>query len=140
MTNQPPRETKDNESLGEKFSETFNNLKQNDKIDSLYKYAQDNTRDTVAYILLILGIILLFFKHLWGGALIGIIVGIYLYDEIMAIVQNLNGFIEEQGMVRSLVLAGVVLGFFISAPMIFIGGAVGLGIKHLVGNEKKPPR
>lgn len=134
LPNEPQEKEQRKESAGNKFSDTFNNLKNNENLDNLYKYAQDNTRDTVAYVLLILGIILLFFKPIWGGALIGIVVGIYMYREIITLLQNINGFIEEQGMVRSLVLAGMVLGFFISAPMIFIGAAIGVGFKHLLGN------
>lgn len=135
MVNQAPKGSKEKESIGDKVSETLSNLKQNEQIESLYRYAQDNTRDTVAYVLLILGIIFLFFKPLWGGALIGLVVGIYLYNEIITLIKNINGFIEEQGMVRSLVLGGMFLGFFISAPMIFVGAAIGLGFKHLIGSK-----
>lgn len=133
MTNIPSKDPKrDDNSLKEKFNETFSNLKKNEKIDALYHYAQENTRDTIAYIVLIVGILLIFFKPFWGGLLVGIVVGIYFYNEILAILMDMNGFIEAQGMVRSLILGGIAIAFFISAPMIFIGAALAVGVKYFL--------
>lgn len=135
MTNTPSNKPKKvDPSIKDKLSDTFNNLKKNENIDAVYQYAQENTRDTIAYIVLIIGILLIFFKPFWGGLLVGIVVGIYFYNEILAIVQDLNGFIESQGMVRSLILGGIAIAFFISAPMIFIGAALAVGVKYFIGS------
>lgn len=133
-SNRPKKDDKD-DSLKDKFNETLNNLKKNEHFDAVYQYAQENTRDTVAYIVLILGILLIFFKPFWGGLLVGLVVGIYFYNEILAIFQDLNGFIEAQGMVRSLILGGIAVAFFISAPMIFIGAALAVGVKYFIGSS-----
>lgn len=139
MVNTPPNSPKkDDESLKAKFNETFNNLKKNEKFDAVYQYAQDNTRDTIAYIVLIIGILLLFFNEFWGGLLVGIVVGIYFYNELLAIAQDVNAFIETQGMVRSLIIGGIAIAFFISAPMIFIGAAFAVAIKYFVGAASGP--
>lgn len=139
MTNVPPNDPerkdppkKEGDSLQGKFQETFSNMKKNEKFDAVYQYAQGNTRDTIAYIVLIIGILLLFFKPFWGGVLVGAVVGIYFYNEIIGVIKDFNGFVEAQGMVRSLVLGGVALSFFISAPMIFIGAAFAAGVKYFV--------
>lgn len=135
MTNTTPNKPKKvDPSIKDKLNETFNSLKKNENIDAMYQYAQENTRDTIAYIVLIIGILLIFFKPFWGGLLVGIVVGIYFYNEILAIVQDLNGFIEAQGMVRSLILGGIAIAFFISAPMIFIGAALAVGVKYFIGS------
>lgn len=134
--NSPPEEGK-----GKKLSETLDSLTKKENIESLVGYAKSNTRDTIAYILMILGLVILFFHPIYGGLLIGIITGFYFSSEILAIVKNLNDFIEQQGMVRSLILGGAALGFFILAPGIYIGIAVIIGIKQLIllgdGSDKK---
>ncbi len=131
-------EAKKEESVKQKITETLDSLKKNDKIDTLYNYAQGNTRDTIAYVLLILGIILLFFTPFWGGILVGLVLGLYFYDELISVVKDVNGLIDDQGMVRSLVLGASVLAFFIAAPGIFFGAAIAVGIKHLtLPPEKK---
>jgi CHASE3 domain sensor protein len=138
MTNTPsnrPKKDDNNASLKDKFNDTLNNLKKNEQFDAVYQYAQENTRDTVAYIVLIVGILLIFFKPFWGGLLVGAVVGIYFYNEIIGVFQDLNGFIEAQGMVRSLILGGIAIAFFISAPMIFIGAALAVGAKYFIGSS-----
>lgn len=54
---EPSNPNKKNEpSAKDKLVETFEKLKQ----EGLYTYAKSNTRDTIAYILLVVGLILLF--------------------------------------------------------------------------------
>ncbi len=130
-------ETKEEGSVKEKFSETLGSLKKNEKIEDLYKYAKSNTSDTVAYVAMILGILILFFEPFYGGAIIGIVAGLYFSKEIMVPVRNLEGFIEELGMVRSLILGGLLLAFFIKLPMAFIGAAIAVGVKQLIYPENK---
>lgn len=98
-------------------------------------YFQPSTKDMIAYVLLVLGIILLFFQHLYGGALIGIVAGVYFSKEIINILKNANTYVEEQGLARSLIIAGLLLAFFVSAPAIFIGAAVVVLLRWFVFSE-----
>lgn len=120
-----------------KISETLDSLRSNEKIETLFSYAKTNTMDTVAYILLILGIVFLFFNPFTGGLMIGVIAGIYFSEEIASFVEGYNEFIETAGMVKSLILGGALLALFISAPGIFIGGAIAAGVKHLLAPGAK---
>lgn len=95
-----------------------------DKYGNLVNYAQGNPRDVVAYIMLLLGIILLFFQPLVGGLLIGLVAGVYFSKEMIALIKNFDEWVDRQGLGRSLVLGGIALAFFISAPAIFIGAAI----------------
>lgn len=119
----------------EKLSETFDKIKKNEKVEEIYNYASNNTRDTIAYIILALAIILMFSVPFWGGLLIGLVGGIYFSDELVAWVKNINQFIESQGYSRSVVIGGVTVGFFLAAPAIFIGAALAIGIKRMVVPE-----
>src|ERR1700758_3069298 len=118
MTSTDPNKPKDDGSFKEKLTQKLDKLKQDDRVDGLFKYAKSNTKDTIAYIILIIGIILFFFMPPYGGLLIGLIVGLYFSDEIMYVITHFNDFIDEQGLVRVLVLAALTIAFFIAAPFI----------------------
>lgn len=106
-----------------------------EKMGDLYQYAKGNPRDIFAYALMIIGIILLFFQPIYGGLLIGLVVGSYFFKEITAFAKELESFVEREGFVRSLVLGSALLAFFISLPSIFIGAALVVGIKLFLGNN-----
>lgn len=98
-------------------------------------YFQPNPKDLIAYGLLIVGIILLFFSPIYGEILIGIVAGVYFSKEILSVVQDANAQIERIGLSRSLIIAGILLAFLISAPAIFIGAAVVVLLRWFVFNE-----
>lgn len=101
----------------------------------LFSYAKTNTRDALAYIILIMGVILLFFERFSGELLIGVIFGLYYSLEIQSLFRNFNEFIEEQGVVRGIVLGVVTIALFISAPGIFIGAVLAVIIKYLFNSH-----
>ena len=101
-------------------------------LESLFSYAKNNIVDTIAYILIILGIVLVLFSNFYGGILVGLIVGYYYSAEIISILKNVNQTIHDLGIPRALILGATVLALFISAPGIFIGGAVAAALKHVV--------
>lgn len=124
-------------SVKEKFNETLESIKKHEKVEDLYKYAKTNTVDTVAYVAMILGILILFFEPFYGGAIIGVVAGLYFSEEILKPLQSIEDFIERLGMVKSLIFGGLLLAFFIKAPMIFVGAAIAVGVKQLLLPSKK---
>lgn len=140
MTNHTPaKQTKEppesHESFKEKFQASFQRLKSNEKLEQTFSYATANTRDTISYVILIIGIVLLFFHDIYGGALIGLIAGFYFSSEILALFHNSNAFIEEQGIVKSLIGGGLLLALFISAPAIFVGIALAVAVRQILFPE-----
>lgn len=128
-----PNKKENKTSFRDKFKESFDKLKKNDKVEGMYNYASSNTKDMIAYALLLVGLLLLFAQPSWyGETLIGVIFGLYFGAEVLSLLQNYQDFIEDQGVVKSLVLGGVLLAFFIKAPFIFIGAAVALAIGKLI--------
>lgn len=132
---QSPKKPEGTESFQDKFKNTLQGLKSNEKLENLVGYATANTRDTISYVLLIIGIILMFFHSFYGGALIGLIAGFYFSSEIMAIIKHGNDLVEEQGIVKSLIAGGLVLALFISAPAIFVGAALAVAIRQILFPE-----
>ncbi|MBN9377442.1 MAG: hypothetical protein BGO14_10140 [Chlamydiales bacterium 38-26] len=105
--------------------------------DGFLNYAKTNTKDVLAYVILILGVVLLFFERFSGELLIGVIFGLYYAVEIQALFRNFNEFIEEQGIVRGIVLGVVTIALFISAPGIFIGTILAVIIRYLFNPEAR---
>lgn len=103
--------------------------------EGLLDYFKNHSRETISYILLILGILLLFYEPVYGGLLVGIIAGIYFGDELIHYIKNWKTSINSQNryaeVARHLISAGVAIAFFISAPAIFLGAAISIGIKQL---------
>jgi len=118
-----------------KFSDTFENLKENETIGKFIHYAQENTQDTIAYALLLVGILWSFFHAFYGGILVGLVAGFYFSKEITQFVMSFNQLMAVQGTARSIIFFGALLTLFIASPGIFIGGAIMIGLKILLRSE-----
>lgn len=116
--------------------EDLSKKKEEKEASGLFNFAKTNTKDAIAYIILIIGVILLFFERFSGELLIGIIFGLYYSFEIQSLFRNFNEFIEEQGIVRGIVLGVTTIALFISAPGIFIGAVLAVIIKYLFAADK----
>ncbi|MCB1111231.1 MAG: hypothetical protein H7A37_06745 [Chlamydiales bacterium] len=124
-------------SFKDKFHETLDTLKKNEKIEDLYSYASSNTADTIAFVAMVLGILIVWFNPFYGGLIIGVVTGLYFTEELAKPFYSLEGFIEEQGMIRSLVLGGLLLSFFFFLPGVFIGAFIAVVIKQLLMPDKR---
>ncbi len=130
------RDKDDNKSLKDKFNDHLESFKKSEKMEEIYNYATNNIRDTIAYILMIAGLILMMFEPSWYGAtLVGVIFGLYFSDSIIQRIRNFDLFVEKNGLVRVLILAGTLLAFFIASPFIFIGAAVAIAVKQFFAEE-----
>lgn len=135
--NEDPNNKKESNSLKDKIKESLDSFKNNDKVEGLYHYAKHNTRDTIAYILLLAGLLLMFYEPWYGGILVGLIFGLYYSKELMDFFNNIEHFANEQGMVKSLILGGLLVAFLISAPFIYIGIAFALALRYLLISPEK---
>jgi hypothetical protein len=130
MTSKTPNEKKGTSKS--KFSETIDSIKKDQKIESLVSYAKANTQDTIAYVLLFLGIVWIFLNSFYGGILVGLVAGYYYGSDILTYVKHANQTINDMGIPRALVLGLTLVAFFILAPGIFIGAAIAAGIRRVV--------
>lgn len=129
----PPQEPKKNEeSLTDKLKSSIESIKQHEKVDQVVRYASSNTRDMLAYILMLTGLFLLFYQPAYAGALIGVIFGLYFAPEIASLFKTYSQWIDKLGLVRSLILGGLLLALFISAPFIFFGAIVAVAVRQLI--------
>jgi hypothetical protein len=105
--------------------------KKDSKPDNLLNYFKVHIRETITYILLVIGIILMFFDQLYGGILVGLIAGIYFGDEIVNFIKSWSTTTDSKKVARNLILAGIAIAFFISAPAIYLGAAISIAVKQL---------
>lgn len=119
------------------FSEGWENLKKNNRLHRLYDYSKQNPKDTIAYILLIFGIIFFFFNAFFGSLLIGIVLGFYYFSEFNFFFQHLNEFIEEQGLVRSIVALAAMLVIAFGIPGLILGTVFSIVIRRIVGVDHR---
>ncbi len=120
------------------FSDSLKNLSENETVQKVVDFAKTNQRDTIAYVIMVVGIIASFFKPWLGGALIGLIIGLYFADEIVSFISNFRSFVETKGLVKSLVLAGAVIALFIIAPTIFLAAAILISLKLIINPSDTP--
>ena len=139
MTNPAQDPKKRDEGLKDKLKHTVDNFKKNEKVEDVVNYASSNTRDVIAYALLVAGLILMLTESFrYGATLIGVIFGLYFSDQIIAFLKNFRNLTGSIGMVHSLILAATLLALFIAVPFIFIGIAVALAVREFITNDKKP--
>ncbi len=124
--------------IHEQISGRFEELKKHEHVQKVYTFAKTNTRDTLAYVALFIGIILLFFQAFWGGLIIGAVAGFYFADTVIHWLRNFNEYLETEGVVKVIILTGVAIGFFIGAPAYCLGAVAAIGIKFLLFGEAKP--
>lgn len=114
-----------------KSSKNFTDSLKNIKKEDVVHYAKNNTIETIAYALLIIGIIMLLFAPYAGQVLVGAVAGYFFGSELIDYIQNIRSFVDEEPIVRSLVLGGLAIALFIGSPLLFIALFVVAGIKYL---------
>lgn len=129
--------------FGKKKSDTisFRSMRSEKKepasYDAILDYIKGNTKDSIAYVLMVIGLLLMLFGSYYGSFLIGLIFSLYFVNEIAFAITHAKEFIEEYGLVKSLVLAGTLLGIFFKVPFLFIGIAIVIGIRIFLWPEDK---
>ncbi len=121
------------ESMEDKIRDKFRNKQGDTKknIDDLYKYAKYNKSQTITYVLLALGLLILFFDSVIGGLLIGGVAGYHFSGEIIYYIRNIGQIAGGQEHLRYITLTILLLGIFIAAPGFFIGAAIVAAFKQV---------
>lgn len=103
----------------------------------VFNYMTINREQTIIYILLILGLILILFAStLLGGLIIGMVAGYYFAADIIHYLRNIGQIAGGQNQLRYVVLAALGLGLFIAAPGIFIGAIVVATFKQVLAGPQ----
>ncbi len=123
------------ESEKSKISESLDHLKKNENVNRFMNFAKHNKHETVAFFVLLFGLIWMLASPFYGGILIGLLAGFYFYAEILEFVQGYAHFLNQDGLVKRIVLSALGLVFFLLAPGIFVGAAIMVALKFLLKSE-----
>lgn len=127
------KEMENQKAQRERLKDKSRDYRETKKIDELYSYATSNKEQTIAYILLALGLILLLiFNSLFGGLLIGMVAGYYFAPEIIHYIRNFGQIMGGEDHLRYVILTALLIGFFITSPGIFIGAIIVAIFKQVI--------
>lgn len=115
----------------DKFEDKLKGTVKNIKDSEFYSYASSNKEQTISYILLALGIILLFINTFVGGLIVGMVAGYHFSKQVVYYLRNLNKIFEGHDQLRYIVLSGVLFALLIAAPGVFVGAAIVAIFKEL---------
>lgn len=138
---------KEKDSLGEKakksldrfttkVGEKFEEIRNNETVEELRHFGITHKRDIFIYIVLIVSLILCFFRPFLGNFIIGIVVGLYFAEDLVEASRRLNHFIESQGLFRIIIFCFTGVALLLAAPGIFLGVILATGAKLLIAPKK----
>jgi hypothetical protein len=106
-------------------------------VEKVYHMAKNMQRDTATYIALAIGLVLLYWQPLWGGAIVGVIFGIYFFHEMLPRVKSFRTYLQSEGQAKSIVLAGTVVVLLFLAPGFVLGALAAMGVLSLLARCKE---
>jgi hypothetical protein len=133
MSSDEPKKPHD----GSKFDQTLEKLKKNKNLEGAIEYAQSNKRDTVAYVLLALGVFWLLFQPFYGGLLVGFIAGVYFSKDLAKFARDLPNCVEIFGFTKSVVAGATFLALLLLSPGILVGAAISAAVMEFFIPVKK---
>lgn len=105
-------------------------------VEKVYHYARNMQSDTVTYIALVIGLILIPWQPLWGGAILGVVFGIYFSSELLPRVKSFRTYLQNEGQAKSIVLGAATLALLFLAPGVVLGALAAIGVLALVARSK----
>lgn len=103
----------------------------NEKCKLFGSWAAVHKGDTLAYAVLLIGLILSLIKPWVGHGLVGIVVGIYFAAPVIFWVRNYSEVIEKNWPSKLVALVGALLFLLIVAPMFLVGVALSAAFRVL---------
>ena len=117
--------------------EVFGTSKSRAAMACIRRYSCSNPGDTIAFLFLVLGIVVATFNPLLGDLLIGMIAGFYFTEELIRSLRQVKAYVQKEGLMRSLIPIGVILGVFIGIPALCIAAIIVAGVKYIFVPEAK---
>lgn len=103
--------------------------------NDLLNVAKTNAKDIIAYVLVIIGIILTLIHSFWGGFIVGLVLGYFYRSELVQAIANYQRIIEQEGLVKSVILGGTLLVLLIGSYPLFIGAAIIVALYYVIGKD-----
>ena len=101
------------------------------KMTNYWEYVKSNKEEVLVYLLLIIGILSLFFNPYFGELILGILTGLYFYSELVYLIQNARDMYRDKGRIRYIILMGLTLSLLIFLPVYVITTIVVAAIRQM---------
>lgn len=95
-----------------------------------FDFIMSHKIESLAYVIIILGILLSFFERFLGGIVVGAVFGVYFAMEIQEAYLQFKDFLIHEGIFRGFIIFAMAFALLIAAPGIVIGTILG-GILRL---------
>lgn len=107
-------------------------------IGGAVEMAKNNIGDTIAYIVLIGGLVLSFFHPFVGGMPVGFVMGLYFSKKVFEMTNEFKVFISHEGIFHGFIVVASVAALAISAPGLCLGLFIGAIARPLFGKSISP--
>ncbi|MDF2549838.1 MAG: hypothetical protein K0S07_905 [Chlamydiales bacterium] len=101
-------------------------------LEEIQQFASQNTKDAVAYLVLFIGILLSAFGNFYGAVMIGLVAGAYYSCWIISRLKKISHLVETEGIFKSFVAMGTLLGFLMASPGIFLGMGISVAVNYVL--------
>lgn len=107
--------------------------------EGFFEFVSTHKWDSIAYLLLFIGLIVMFFHDVIGGLIVGVILGIYFSDNLKSRFEQLKEHVEHEGIFKSFVAVAAVIALFISTLGLCVGTVIGVLLRPLFGHLISSP-
>lgn len=133
---EPGREKHPNQpekSFTDKFKKQLADVDVKGTVDKVCEFSSKNVGDTIAYAILLLGVLLtIFAPHALGLLLVGIVGGFYFGEDRFAILQGLVNVEDRSRFFPAVILLGIIIALLVVALTFVLGFVVGFLLRKLV--------
>ena len=110
----------------------INKLRERTEHNQFFEFAWDHALEIISAAAVLIGIVLTFFYIHVGAALVGLGIGLCFYQEICSILAHAGGYYTNLGLLKTLILIGMLLFFLIAIPSFIIILALVCAIMFLI--------
>lgn len=121
------------ENFTDKLKKQFNDANVKGAVNKVREYSSKHIGDTIAYAVLLIGVLLTtFFFHAQGLFLIGIVGGFYFGEDSFAIAQGVVNVENRNRFFPSVILIGTIIAWLVVIPTFVLGFVGGFLVRKLI--------
>lgn len=107
--------------------------------EGFFDFVQNHKWDSLAYLLLFIGLITSFFNPTTGGLFVGVILGVYFSEVIKSKFQVFQELIEKEGIFHAFVIIAALLALLITTFGLCVGTLIGVFLRPIFGSAISSP-
>lgn len=106
-------------------------------VKKAWVYAGTLDQDTIAYIVLAVGVFLFFISPIFGGAIVGAVLGVVFVDQVTTAIRTARGYVHTERLVQTVSLIVLLVILIYALPTLFLGAIAAVGVVSLIRADSK---